>query len=167
MKEMSKIEDTKVAEIKNRKTVQTDPNSLKKGRGGRFDDGLVQEMKGVVHPRSGGPDLLLAINMDKSAFVKGLIHMKWGQVTVDTSVYEIGAAFTPFDPTPTKVMDEQGREKVFHKTPKRLKTKIGSIEVEGGQNPNDFLRSLVTFVSGRQRAVFNMSDIAIIISSAL
>lgn len=166
------ISEDKVTEIKRRKTPVSDPNSRKKGRKGRFEDGMVKEIKAVVHPRNGHGDLRLVINMDQNAFMRGLVMAEWHGESFMTSVYEFADAFTPFDPTPTVIQvdsDVPGEAKTItvEKPAKRGKTKVGPITIIGGETKAKFQEAMVTFQLQSHMATFNMRDIAQVIQYAL
>lgn len=170
MKETGTIEDTKVAEIKSRKAPVSDPNGRKKGKKGRFDDGLVRELKGVVHPRVGKIGLFISVNMDKSAFLRGQTYMKFGTTSFLTSIEEVGAAFTPFDPTPAHVTVEKNgnaEQVTFDRNAVKGTTRLGTVEVHGGESPKRFKDGWVTFKYGKQKSTFQMSDIASVLINAL
>lgn len=167
MRETGKIEDTKVAEIKSRKAPAR-TGQTKKGKRGRFEDNLISEMKAVVRPRIGKTVLLLSVNMDKSAFLRGQILAKFGTESFLTSVQEFGAAFSPFDPTvATMQLVETGEEKKFE--PKAVKgtTNLGPLKVLGGQSMQKFKDGWVTFKAGKVASTFDMHDIAEVLKYAL
>lgn len=164
-----------VKEIKNR-TVSKDIKPLgegqqKKGRKGRFNDGLVaKSMTAVIHPRGSGKDIRLAINIDDEAFAKGTVMLKWGELSLITSVNEIGGAFHKFDPSPVTIKRETPEGPIFEKVypeTRRGMTKIGPIEVWGGTSRQSFLDTIVEFVHGVDRAKFSMTDIALVLTYAL
>lgn len=173
------IDSSKVREIKNRKLVgEEDVSNLKKGREGRFEDGMVPVgVSGLVYPRSGSKfPLQLLANMDKSAFKRYMVILKWGDMRVMTTIGEIGGAFRPFIPIQNigqmTVRDEFGNDTVRKATAtsragSSLTTKIGPISVKGNQGPKLYKEGMVTFTHGRKTSVFKMSDIAMVLSGAL
>lgn len=164
MRESGRIEDTKVAEIKSRKAPEAE--RTRKGKMDRFQDNLVSEMKAIVRPRSGANSLLISVNMDGSAFMRGQAFVKWGNVSFITSVEEIGGAFAPFDPTPSMVT-VGGSEIRMERKAVKGSTRIGPVSVLGGQSRKRFDDGWVTFRHGSQTATFDMHDIAQVLKYAL
>ncbi|GAC1502801.1 MAG: hypothetical protein NVS1B10_07670 [Candidatus Saccharimonadales bacterium] len=168
MKLDATISSNKVAEIKSRKAPQTDHGSRMKGRVGRFDDGLVKEMKAVVRPRHGGQPLRLTINMDRGSFQKGIILAEFSGNRFLTSVAEFGSAFSLFDPTPIDAMNEKtGKMVSIPKVPKRVTTKVGPVKITGGKTRLKFQEALVTFEMDGQESEFSMRDISSVLRYAL
>lgn len=169
------VSSTKVREIKNRtvKSIGTpDEEQTKKGRLGRYTDNLIKkELRAVVRPHHGSPVMLLEINMDRESFMKGLILLQWGDYSTVTSLQEIGKAFTPFDPTPYKVLQDKPDGTLaavsLERTPHKGVSKIGEISVTGGKNKRFFDEGLVVFKHGTKEATFGMTDIALVLHYAI
>lgn len=168
------VSDDKVREIKNRtvKKIETlGTEQKKKGRKARYkDDLIVKGMAAVIKPRKGSEVLKLAVNMNESAFEKGLIMVEWGDVAFISSVDEFGKAFTPFDPTPKTYMQDglNGfEEKKFIPKPIVVTTKIGSIQVRGSADERSFTEGIVKFMHDSQESWYSMFDIAQILKYAL
>ena len=174
------VKESSVVEIKNRKA-KLDPNGSdkkKKGRKGRAEDNLIQRaVWGKVQARSGGPSMGIAVNMNDEMFMRGSVAIKWGEVSFMTNIYEIGAAFTPFDSSPTRAMKEDGIDMTTgkpHFTPveipapiKKQTMTLGPLTIQGGYSRKAFDDMFAIFTWGSQRAVFCMSDICQVIKPAL
>ena len=162
------IPEREVLEIKNTANGQT-AEPIKKGRSARYEQGMVvRNLQGSVYARTGGPALHLLVNMDASAFTKGLVLVKWGELEFMSSINEINEVLRPLDPQPraSNVAGKAGQVSI-DPVPRRVKAKIGPVDVDGGQTSAKFRDGTVTLRWKAQTAEISIFDLAAVLMKSL